>query len=40
MIKIYMRSTAIGEKKVYVCSNANPLHYYVLWVLRKADTWH
>ena len=25
---------------VRVCSNANPLHYYVLWVLRKADRWH
>ena len=22
-----------------VCSNANPLHYYMLWVPRKADRW-
>ena len=23
-----------------VCSNANPLHYCVLWVPHKADRWH
>ena len=23
-----------------MCSNANPLHYYVLWVLHKVDRWH
>ena len=23
-----------------VCSNANPLHYYVLRVPRKVDRWH
>ena len=25
---------------VSVCSNANPLHYYMLRVSRKADKWH
>ena len=25
---------------MYVCSNAIPLHYYVLRVLHKADRWH
>ena len=24
---------------VYVCSNANPLHYYVFQILRRADIW-
>ena len=24
----------------YVCSNANPLHYYALRVPRKVDRWH
>ena len=28
------------QQKVCVCSNANPLHYYVLRILRKADRWH
>ena len=27
------------EMCVCVCSNANPLHYYVLRVPRKADRW-
>ena len=22
-----------------VCCNANPLHYYALWVLQKVDRW-
>ena len=25
---------------VCVCANANPLHYYALWVPPKADRWH
>ena len=26
--------------QINVCSNANPLHYYVLRVPRKVDRWH
>ena len=26
-------------QSVFVCSNTNPLHYYALWVPRKADRW-
>ena len=34
----------MGKKTLYgyivcVCSNVNPLHYYVLWVPHKADRW-
>ena len=29
-----------NTKYVCACSNANPLHYYMLWVLHKADKWH
>ena len=32
-------SNYIELKKMCVCSNANPLHYYALRVPRKADTW-
>ena len=27
------------KKYVRVCSNANPLHYYALWVPHKVDRW-
>ena len=35
---IYVSHTKINVC-VCVCSNANPLQYYVLHVLRKADRW-
>ena len=28
-----------GMKNMCVCSNANPLHYYVLRILHRADRW-
>ena len=29
-----------APRSTSVCSNANPLHYYALWVPHKADRWH
>ena len=41
---LIMRQRGKYNERLYsfykVCSNANPLHYYVLWILHKADRWH
>ena len=34
-----LKPNSSTSKCVCVCSNANPLHYYVLWVPRKVDRW-
>ena len=42
---IYMRLSFMEKEimmvnaRAHVCSNANPLHYYVLRVPRKVDRW-
>ena len=36
---VCQKLTSQVENCMYVCSNGNPLHYYVLRVPRKVDRW-
>ena len=42
IVKIIISYTSSNfyRKCVCVCSNANPLHYYMFRVPRKVDRWH